>query len=230
MKALKCPNCDANIQVDGDREYGFCSYCGAQVQIREVVEVRYSGSLQVGDREDEFQKKMENAEAYVKMEEYHKAEQILYRIINEYPGRAEGYEMLICAITRNHKIYIKENYDRVTKLSEKMLAVSSPEKVDYYEELCATIHENFDVGLSEQIRQNNLIKVGKRNKQIKDNMISLCLSVVLLVLGLMFGDGTWWLPIVVFGAATVAGASALMIIVCNVSKKALLREENETWH
>ena len=230
MKALKCPNCDANIHIDDDREFGFCNYCGAQIQIREVVEVRYTGSIQINDREDEYEKKMDDATAFMKMEEYHKAEQAFYRIINEYPGRAEGYEMLICTITRNHKVYIKENYDRVIKLSEKMLAVASPERKNYYEALCASIHDNFDRGLSEQMRQNNLLKVGRRNKQIKESTVSFCLAVVLLVLGLIFGDGSWWLPVVVFFAATVACSSLVMIVVCNASKKALLREENESWH
>jgi len=230
MKALKCPNCDANIHIDDDREFGFCNYCGAQVQIREVVEVRYSGSVQINERENEYQKKMDDATAYLKMEEYHRAEQAFYRIINEYPGKAEGYEMLICSITRNHQLYISENYDRIIKLSEKMSAVAPPEKKNYYEELCGTIHENFEQGLREQNRQNNLIKVGKRNKQITENIISLSLSAALLVLSLLFGDGSAWLPFVVFFAATVACSSLVMIIVCKVSKTRLLQEENESWH
>ncbi len=230
MKALKCPNCDANIHMDDDREFGFCNYCGAQIQIREVVEVRYSGSIQVNDREDEYEKKMDDATAFMKMEEYHKAEQAFYRIINEYPGRPEGYEMLICTITRNHKVYIKENYDRVMKLSEKMLAVASSAQKNYYEQLCGTIRKNFEQGLREQNRQNNMLKVGKRNKQIKDSVVSLCLAVVLLALGFIFGNGSWWLPIVVFFGATVACSSIIMIIVCKVSKRALLQEEKESWH
>lgn len=41
LKALKCPQCGANLELDDNREFGFCEYCGAKVQIREVIEVRH---------------------------------------------------------------------------------------------------------------------------------------------------------------------------------------------
>lgn len=40
LKALKCPGCGANLELDDSREIGFCEYCGAKVQIREIIEVR----------------------------------------------------------------------------------------------------------------------------------------------------------------------------------------------
>ena len=30
---VKCPNCGASIQLDSDREEGFCSYCGSKVKV-----------------------------------------------------------------------------------------------------------------------------------------------------------------------------------------------------
>lgn len=29
--ALKCPNCNADIELDQDREFGFCNYCGTKI-------------------------------------------------------------------------------------------------------------------------------------------------------------------------------------------------------
>ena len=45
---VKCPNCGASIQLDSDREEGFCSYCGSKVKIQEVisrVKIDKSGDL-----------------------------------------------------------------------------------------------------------------------------------------------------------------------------------------
>ena len=41
LKALECPQCGANLEMDNGREFGFCEYCGAKVQIKEVIEVRH---------------------------------------------------------------------------------------------------------------------------------------------------------------------------------------------
>lgn len=40
---VKCPNCGAEIQLDGDRVEGFCSYCGAKVQVQEAFSVMKAG-------------------------------------------------------------------------------------------------------------------------------------------------------------------------------------------
>ena len=39
IKALKCPSCGADIEIDDSREFGFCSYCGSRIQIGERVNI-----------------------------------------------------------------------------------------------------------------------------------------------------------------------------------------------
>lgn len=34
---VKCPNCGASIQLDSNREEGFCSYCGSKVKVQEAI-------------------------------------------------------------------------------------------------------------------------------------------------------------------------------------------------
>ena len=226
LKALKCPNCEANIQVDDDRDFGFCSYCGAQVQVREVVEVRYSGEIQLKESDD-FEKQLEDGDAYLKMEDYHKAEQILYRVINKYPGRAEGYEMLLRAITRDGRVFIKENYDRVMKLADKMMAVASPEQKDACERMYQSICEGFEVGIEEQKRENALRKVGKLNKMQKENLIICVVAVLAFVACVFFMKGSlWYFPLMVV-LGTVAVLSAFTVLVCKVRKVILLKKGNK---
>lgn len=45
---VKCSNCGASIQLDSDREEGFCSYCGSKVKVQEAisrVKIDKSGDL-----------------------------------------------------------------------------------------------------------------------------------------------------------------------------------------
>mgnify|MGYP004604477259 CR=1 FL=1 len=37
MKALKCPQCQADIELDETREFGFCNYCGTKILIKEFA-------------------------------------------------------------------------------------------------------------------------------------------------------------------------------------------------
>lgn len=49
LENVKCPNCGASIQLDSSRETGFCSYCGSEVKIQEViskVKIDNSGNVQ----------------------------------------------------------------------------------------------------------------------------------------------------------------------------------------
>ena len=45
MKAMVCPQCSANLSLDDSREFGFCTYCGAKIQINETVIHKHSGEI-----------------------------------------------------------------------------------------------------------------------------------------------------------------------------------------
>lgn len=45
MKALVCPQCAASITLDSTREFGFCSYCGAKIQINETIIHEHRGEI-----------------------------------------------------------------------------------------------------------------------------------------------------------------------------------------
>lgn len=47
MKAMVCPQCGANLNLDDSREFGFCTYCGAKIQINETVIVKHSGAVSI---------------------------------------------------------------------------------------------------------------------------------------------------------------------------------------
>ncbi len=37
LVALKCPHCGGDIQLDSDKEFGFCMHCGTKIMIQETV-------------------------------------------------------------------------------------------------------------------------------------------------------------------------------------------------
>lgn len=53
LKALNCPQCGAHLELDDNREIGFCEFCGAKVQIREIIEVRHSGQVKIDNSEQQ---------------------------------------------------------------------------------------------------------------------------------------------------------------------------------
>lgn len=38
LVALKCPNCNSDIELDKDREFGFCNYCGTKIVVADAVQ------------------------------------------------------------------------------------------------------------------------------------------------------------------------------------------------
>lgn len=48
MKTIMCPSCgNNNVVVDESRDFAFCSYCGSQIQLKEIVKVEHSGEVSV---------------------------------------------------------------------------------------------------------------------------------------------------------------------------------------
>ena len=45
LKALRCPQCCADIELNDEKDFGFCTHCGTKVMLHDVVE--YTGSVQL---------------------------------------------------------------------------------------------------------------------------------------------------------------------------------------
>ena len=189
LKALKCPNCDANIQVDDNREYGFCTYCGAQIQVKEILEVRYSEAEGIAvDRE--YVKKLDAGKAFHKIGDFYRAEMVFMEMLREYPGKAEVYEGLVCTITRNYTLFISENVERVNKLMDKMVLVASEEEKAHYVELQEKVLKMFGEGVLLQQKEETLLQIERCDKMIRENKIILVGSFLFafVLSGLAKGD------------------------------------------
>lgn len=45
MKALRCPQCGADLELNDEKDFGFCTHCGTKIMLHDVVE--YTGSVQL---------------------------------------------------------------------------------------------------------------------------------------------------------------------------------------
>lgn len=50
--SVKCPNCGGKVELDGSKEFGFCMFCGAQVQVQDGRQkIQISGSVKFDEEE-----------------------------------------------------------------------------------------------------------------------------------------------------------------------------------
>lgn len=52
IQIIKCPTCGGEVQMDDNREKGFCMYCGGAIQIKEEVakiKIEHSGKIEIDD-------------------------------------------------------------------------------------------------------------------------------------------------------------------------------------
>lgn len=219
LKTLKCPNCDANVELDDSRAYGFCSYCGAQIQIKEIIEVHQTVD---GDVIRSFEKMLEDGDAYLKFGEYYKAELVFMDAIRDYPAKARGYERLIKTVTRDYTLFLEGNQERVFTLADKMIAVALPEEIEQYKELKTRLVRQFSEGIAQQKKAEMRLQIEKCDKIMKKKLI---VTLVALVIALVLQDpskGSFLLAFLGLVACVIIIEGVISILRYKVKKDKLL--------
>lgn len=61
INQIKCPNCNANLQVPDNQNRMFCTYCGTQIQLDDgATVIRYVDEARI--REIEYQRELRQRE------------------------------------------------------------------------------------------------------------------------------------------------------------------------
>lgn len=79
MVALKCPACGADIQLDENREFGFCNYCGTKVMQEKIV-VEHKGTIII-DETEKINNLYKLARRQIQMNDYVKAKEYYDQIL-----------------------------------------------------------------------------------------------------------------------------------------------------
>ena len=96
MIQIKCPSCGANLSIEGDREKVFCQYCGTQLVEEKPVNNyqttnQYNTTQNIvknifGKEEVSAADNIRNADVFVSLGEYDKAEKLYMKAIDEDPA------------------------------------------------------------------------------------------------------------------------------------------------
>ena len=77
---LNCPNCGANIEIDENREFGFCTYCGTKI-VQDKIVVEHRGSVAI-EHKDEINNLLLRAEEMMNKRLYDHAERYYNRVLD----------------------------------------------------------------------------------------------------------------------------------------------------
>lgn len=120
MISIKCPQCGENANVDTDREFGFCSYCGFKIELSkpdpDVAEAPTADSL------------LTRAELFLEENNYAKADEYFNKVLDIKPYTSKAYwGLLMCKIslinfdkltTRPQPIEDFNDYKKAIKFAE----------------------------------------------------------------------------------------------------------------
>ena len=73
MKKVNCPNCGASMDIEDNREFAFCSYCGTKIILNEIVRI---------DRNKEINNLLDRAYEYEQKHDYSKARDYCNRVLD----------------------------------------------------------------------------------------------------------------------------------------------------
>lgn len=174
MKALMCPKCQAKIQADPGREYVFCSYCGDKILLRSILEIREEETT---PEEVQINRKLEEADGLVRMNDYYRAEMIYLELIREFPDCAIGYERMIRIYTRDYTVFRIDNRERIFSYMEKLLEVASDENEAEYKQLKERLESAAWQEAEKREDALEMPKIDLKNAQMKGVVIaSVCTS------------------------------------------------------
>ncbi len=171
-----CPNCDAEICVEGNKRYVQCVYCGAQIETEQIVEVRYVREA------DRFERLMEDGEVYYKLKDYYRAEHKFRDAIEKYPDEITAYERLVQVLTRDSTVFAKEDEEDVYEALEHMKRLSQPAQIPYYDDLKQQMQKAFWEEKKQNDEEQRIVNANRKQEQ-KENVF-LIKNMIVAMLGM----------------------------------------------
>ena len=139
LQAAKCPQCNANIEVNTNLEKAICQYCGCTIIIEDVVpkiKVEHSGTIKIeGVKDRDYH--LEQAKKHMDVNEYEEALTHLREIVKDDNFDIEAYSYI--AISDLNIIVGKEYDDKYLRYLTKKINKFSDKDVDTLLEFYNTI-------------------------------------------------------------------------------------------
>ena len=143
-KKLYCPSCGANIEIDDNREFGFCSYCGAKI-VQDKLIVEHRGNITLNGLAN-VSSLLERAKMYLEGGKFSDALQYCERALDINPKNADAYILRLMAETDScsreelgnsiKPLNTYDSYNKAIKFSSseegKMLASYNEQSIKNY--------------------------------------------------------------------------------------------------
>ena len=195
--STKCPNCGANIKVDGESKKGVCEFCGAEYITQDVINnyqinnnystVQYLRKNVAGGGSLESEEYIKNGDVFLSLNMYDKAKKAYMTAIELNPADWRGWFGVVKACTRNFTDYTDTThysyYAKAEKVAtkEQLIEIKSlympyQQKINDMEKTMRIERERYEQEKQEYLQQKQKDKAKKVKR-------------LLLVLGIMYAAG-----------------------------------------
>ena len=108
---LKCPSCGASINLDSDKEFGFCSYCGAKIMQDKIV-VEHKGKVSIDGITSE-NALLDRAFLFVEDGKFDQASEYFERVLDINPRCSSAYlGKLLCQLKYRSTSVLVDNVEK----------------------------------------------------------------------------------------------------------------------
>lgn len=203
---INCPNCGAEIELDSQREYGYCTYCGTKV-VQEKIIVEHRGTVNI-DGVADLNALLERAYIFIEDGKFQQANQYFDRVLDINPRCSKAYfGKLLCQLHVKNADEIKstlvrplpyyDNYNKAKKFANEneMLEYEEIEKFinQKYENKRNSFKEKINNINAEINSLNQYLEVNNKSykKLLAKKILDVVLVSVMLIILLFFIVGVF---------------------------------------
>lgn len=201
--ALVCPQCGGKINIDNEYEFGFCSYCGTKIILKNnevVINLSVSQENPV-TKESLF----ERAEIFLADENYSEAEEYFNRVLDIDPKFSKAYWGLLKSklnVSTDGELIEKRKNIKGFAEYENAVKFGSDEEKIAYEKISDTIKS--------ETAEINQLHIKMKKLERKEKFITF--FVYLFLVALIVGGVKWYLnsDVSSFVMMAIGGIGALV--------------------
>ena len=176
LVSAKCPNCGADIKIDGNKDKTTCEYCKKIILNERNITLLNNISVDGIQTNSEL---IVSANELMDMREYLKAKKIFLEFVEKNPNDYQGWLGLLICRTRNftikdNNILFKKDVENYYNHFNKIAPDDIKDK--YYD-----LIKNY-------LQQENEVKVIKNEEEFSIKRVIIIVVIILLILLLVFGN------------------------------------------
>ena len=197
-KKVECPSCGSPVELGSDREFGYCSYCGAEIALDKII-VEHRGSVSM-ESFTNANALLDRAFIILEDRNFKDAHTYFERVLDMSPRCSRAYfGNLLCSLNCTSA----EELCRTSKPLhtfgnfEKALRFADSKEAEEYKSYASAVNENYNrklqkkeeriAALERAIVSNNIESNVKINNRNRAGVIFWLILALLLIASLIYG-------------------------------------------